>query len=138
MEEMLQIAKETMEEFNPETDSVSDFEPIPDGEYNVLLEEVELKESQGGTPNISFKYSVIDGEQEGKFIWDNHYLTLKTIKFQTKKLAKIAFILGFELPVDTFNSYERIVEVFNQMAGTTGVGEKTTNKSGYSNFELTA
>ena len=86
MEELLQIAKETMEEFNPETDSVSDFEPIPDGEYNVLLEKVELKESQNGTTNISFEYSVLDGEQENKRIWDNHYLTAKTIKFQTKKL----------------------------------------------------
>ena len=136
MEDLLNIAKETMKEFNPETDPVSNFEEIPDGEYEVLLEEVSYKKSEKGTPNICFKYSVIGGEYEGRLLFDNHYLTEKTIKWQTQMLSKIAYIFGFELPEDTFDSFERIVEVYNQMAGSTTSAKKTTNKSGYSNIEL--
>ena len=136
MDELLDIAQKTMDKFNPETDSADNYEEIPDGTYKCLLEEVTFKKSQNGTPNISFKYSILDGEYENRFLFDNHYFTVKTAEWQTKKVKQIAYRLGFELPQDTFSSFQHAAEVFNNMAGTQANIKKTTNKSGYANCEI--
>ena len=40
MDDLLKIATETMEKFNPETDTVDDFEKLPEGDYNCLVDDV--------------------------------------------------------------------------------------------------
>lgn len=57
----------------------TDFEPLAEGNYNFLLEEIEAGKTQDGTKDqLIFKSKVIGGEQDGKVYQD--YLTLQTNK----------------------------------------------------------
>ncbi len=46
MDDLLSIATKTMEGFDPAVDKVDDFENLPDGEYNCLLEDVTARKSE--------------------------------------------------------------------------------------------
>ena len=75
MDDLLRIATKTMEGFNPATDKVDDFEKLPDGEYNCLLEDVTARKSEKGTNWISFKFSVMSGDYENRLIFVNYFFT---------------------------------------------------------------
>jgi hypothetical protein len=56
-----------------------DFEPIPEGDYLVEIEEVKEKESNSGNQMLQMKFNVVEGEYEGRKIFDNYVLTQKAL-----------------------------------------------------------
>ena len=86
MDDLLNIAKRTMENFNPATDKVDDFEKLPDGEYQCLLEEVTARKSEKGTNWISFKFSImkaldqVDVDYTNRYLFVNYFFTDKSIE----------------------------------------------------------
>lgn len=51
------------------------FEPLPAGEYRVVLEKAEFRTAQTGTKGLNFTYKVIEGpgdstEHKGRLLWD--------------------------------------------------------------------
>lgn len=48
------------------------FEPLPDGNYNLVCLEATASESQTGKPMIKAKYQVEDGPNQGKKVWNNY------------------------------------------------------------------
>lgn len=48
-----------------------DFEPVPDGQYEVKVEKMELKESKKGDPMLSIWFKIIAGDYEGQRIFYN-------------------------------------------------------------------
>ncbi|WP_424474819.1 DUF669 domain-containing protein [Oceanobacillus kimchii] len=48
-----------------------DFEPVPDGEYEVEVEKMELRESKKGDPMLTIWFKIIEGELEGQRIFYN-------------------------------------------------------------------
>ena len=138
MDDLLSIATKTMEGFNPATDSVDNFENLPDGEYNCLLEDVTARKSEEkGTNWISFKFSVMDGDYTNRLIFVNFYFTEKTIERSIKGITKLAYEFGYEIPVDAFASYEALGETLNAMAGNQATVKQTTSKNGFANYKVT-
>ena len=137
MNDLLSIATKTMEGFNPATDSVDDFEKLPDGEYNCLLEDVTARVSEKGTNWISFKFSVMDGDYENRLIFVNFYFTEKTIERSIKGISKLAYDFGYEIPADAFVSYEALAETLNDMAGNQATVKQTTSKNDFANYKVT-
>ena len=86
MDDLLSIATKTMESFNPATDKVDDFEKLPDGEYNCLLEDVTARKSDKGTNWISFSFSVMDGDYKDRLIFVNYFFTMI---FYTKIISSV-------------------------------------------------
>lgn len=138
MDDLLNIATKTMEGFDPAKDSVDNFEEIPDGEYNGLLEEVTARKNDKGTNWISFKFSILDNEEyKNRFIFVNYFFTEKTVERSIKMLTKVAYEFGYQLPTESFASYDTLAETLNGMAGNQAVIKKTTAKSGYVNYTVT-
>ena len=107
MDDLLSIAQKTMENFDPAVDKVDDFEKLPDGEYDCLLEDVTARKSEKGTNWISFKFSVMSGDYENRLLFVNYYFTEKTIERSIKGITKLAYEFGYEIPTDAFTSYEK-------------------------------
>lgn len=136
MNDLLSIASKTMEGFNPATDSVDNFEKLPDGEYNCLLEDVTARTSEKGTNWISFKFSVMSGDYENRLIFVNYFFTEKTMERSIRGITKLAYEFGYELPVEAFTSYENLAETLNAMAGNQAIVKQTT-KNDFSNYKVT-
>lgn len=137
MDDLLSIASKTMEGFNPATDSVDNFEEIPDGDYNCLLEEVTARKNDKGTNWISCKFSIMDGEYENRLIFVNFFFTEKTTERSIKAITKLAYDFGFELPIEAFTSLETLAETLSGIAGMTATVEKKTGKNDFVNYKVT-
>lgn len=138
MDNLLSIASKTMENFNPATDSVDNFENLPDGEYSCLLEDVTARKSEEkGTNWISFKFSVMSGDYENRLIFVNYFFTEKTMERSVKGITKLAYEFGYELPLDAFTSYEALAETLNGIAGMQATVKQTTSKNGFANYKVT-
>lgn len=137
MDDLLNIATKTMEGFNPATDTVDNFEKLPDGDYSCLLEDVTARVSEKGTNWISFKFSVMDGDYENRLIFVNFFFTEKTIERSIKGISKLAYDFGYELPIDAFSSLDNLAETLNQMAGNQATVHQTTSKNDYTNYKVT-
>ncbi|MED1381766.1 DUF669 domain-containing protein [Bacillus mycoides] len=46
-----------------------DFEKVPDGQYEVAVEKMELTESKNGDPMLMIWFDIVDGEYEGQKIF---------------------------------------------------------------------
>lgn len=137
MDDLLNIASKTMEGFNPATDSVDNFENLPDGEYNCLLEDVTARKSEKGTNWISFKFSVMDGDYTNRLMFVNFYFTEKTTERSIKGITKLAYEFGYELPLEAFTSFETLAESLNAMAGNQATVKQTTSKNNFANYKVT-
>ena len=137
MDDLLSIAQKTMENFDPAVDKVDDFEKLPDGEYDCLLEDVTARKSEQGTNWISFKFSVMSGDYENRLLFVNYYFTEKTIERSIKGITKLAYEFGYEIPTDAFTSYESLAETLNAMAGNQATVKQTTSKNDFTNYKVT-
>ena len=137
MDDLLSIAQKTMENCDPAVDKVDDFEKLPDGEYDCLLEDVTARKSEKGTNWISFKFSVMSGDYENRLLFVNYYFTEKTIERSIKGITKLAYEFGYEIPTEAFTSYESLAETLNAMAGNQATVKQTTSKNDFTNYKVT-
>ncbi len=137
MEDLLNIAKRTMEGFNPATDSADDFEKLPDGEYTCLLEDVYNKTSETtGNSWIGLKFSVMEGQFANRFIFVNYFFTEKTIERSVKQLAKLTHDFGYQLPMEAFETMETLKEALSSLAGNQAT-VKSVTKGEFTNYKVT-
>lgn len=60
-----------------EIDEASSFDPIPEGWYVCTLSEIEVRQTKAGDEMWGLKWEIVEGEYEGRFIWDNLVFTPK-------------------------------------------------------------
>jgi len=137
MDDLLSIATKTMENFDPAVDKVDDFENLPDGEYNCLLEDVTARKSDKGTNWISFSFSVMDGDYKDRLIFVNYFFTEKTIERSIKGITKLAYDFGYELPTEAFTSLETLAETLKDIAGNQAIVKQSTSKNDFTNYKVT-
>lgn len=105
---------------------ISVFDPVPGGRYLVNVTEAEIREGQeSGVPYLALTLNVIDGDYEGRKLWDN-------MSFSPKALWKLkGFLLAsgyeeddvageFEVDPDEFleAEYDVVVGVSKDSQGT--------------------
>lgn len=137
MDDLLNIATKTMEKFNPATDSVDNFEEVADGKYQCLLEKVTNKTSaKTGNTWISFDFSIIGGENDGRHIFVNYFFTDKTIERSIKSIIKLAYEFGYDLPTDAFADFETLATSLDAMSGNQAMVDKKTTDSGFVTYKV--
>ena len=62
-----------------------DFEPLPQGWYDVSVYEVKLEESQAGKPMIAFEFKVQGGEFDSRRLWMRNMIGARDKNFYLKK-----------------------------------------------------
>ncbi len=137
MDDLLNIATKTMENFDPATDKVDNFEEVADGDYDCLLEKVTARTSEkSGNTWISFDFSIM-AEGENRHIFVPFFFTEKMIERSIKAINKVAYDFGYQLPVEAFTSYESLAEILNGIAGNQARVTKKTSNSGFTNYTIT-
>lgn len=138
MDNLLNIAGKVMEGFNPATDSADDFEKLPDGEYTCLLEDVVKKVGkESGNAYLNLKFSVMEGDKEGRLIFVSYFFTDKTIERTVKTILKLAHDFGYELTVEAFTDLETLAESLQSLCGNQAIVKQTTSKNDFTNYKIT-
>lgn len=127
------MASEVMKNFDPATDLVDDFEEIPDGTYECIIEKVTHKENEKGTNWISIDCSIID---DNRHLFVNYFFTEKTMMRSIKAINKLAFNYGFDIGLDSYYDYDILSYNLNSIAGTKCTVTKKTSTNGFANCKI--
>lgn len=126
------------EGFNPETDPVSDFDNLPDGEYDAILTATDWRTNEKGTEWLSFTFEILnDGYENRKFFGNIFFSSEKMFAQNIKRTLKYAALFGVDVGPEDFDSPEiSLVDAFQSAAGQQVTLTLKTSKSGFRNFEL--
>lgn len=86
----------------------SELQPLPVGNYLVKVVNVEKKTSQSGNDYVGMVMEIIDGEYNGRKIYNNLHLTPKTAENSIKRIYKMAEFVGIT-PV-AFSDVDSIID----------------------------
>ena len=106
---------------------------IADGEYVGIVEKLEYRTSQKGTPYFSFTVNLIE---ENKKYFGNLWLSEKSVKFSVSKFKSIVENLtGEQLTYKDFIDEKALIEKLNEkIAGTEVLLKLKTSDKGFQNF----
>lgn len=106
---------------------------IADGEYVGIVEKLEYRTSQKGTPYFSFTVNLIE---ENKKYFGNLWLSEKSVKFSVSKFKSIIENLTNEqLTYENFIDEKALIEKLNEkIAGTEVLLKLKTSDKGFQNF----
>ena len=63
------------------TEERAEFEPVPDGKYQVAVEKVELTQSSTGNPMLKWTLRILAPRFLNRFLWRNSVFTHNTLKY---------------------------------------------------------
>lgn len=123
-----------------------DFEPVPDGEYEVEVEVMELRESKKGDPMLTIWFKILEGEQEGQRIFYNRVMQPQNDKafgFQVHQNNEMLRALWDcekdDVEFKGFADYaDLVLDIHEDIDGEFEyLLEKGTNDGGYDTFKIT-
>jgi hypothetical protein len=77
------------------------FEPLPAGSYNIISDDVQLKQTKSGGEMLAIKFRVLDGEQKGRFIFENYNIKNSNEKAVQIGLSQLkSFIQASKAPMN--------------------------------------
>jgi hypothetical protein len=139
------------EGFDPNTSNVdqSDYDNLPDGIYDAILEDVQFRVNDKGTEWISLTLSIINEGFENRKFFANYWLTEKKMAENIKKLwGHAAQVFGIELTVEDIANIETdVVEKLKEALGnqveleiktSRWKDKKTGEQREFQNFKLAA
>lgn len=145
------LASEVLAGFDPKTDNpnAGDFDGLPDGEYDVTLENVEHKIFNSGWEALSFTNEVTIGEAAGRkeFInlgFDENAVKPFILNKNIKLVGKLASVVGLQLTDDDWEDEETLAAAFQDVIGsqyilviTSSPNKKDPSKP-YKNYDFVA
>lgn len=81
----------------------SGFEIIPKGTYSAIVDEMDFGESTSGNPMMTTKFKIVEGEYEGRVVWDYWVFGGKGAEFGMGKLKKFLTRVMPEVDLSNFN-----------------------------------
>lgn len=121
------------------------YKEVPHGNYEVAVEQMELKASKKGDPMVSIWFKIVSGEYKGSFVFYNQVITQGfQIHMVNEMLRKMCEEMAADMPVIEFKTYkqygELLMDIFEAVADNYEYGLKyTQNKKNkdFSDFEIT-
>ena len=94
-----------------DTTARPDFEPLPAGDYEVVIIQSELRRNKANTgAYIAMTYQVVSGQYQNRLVFDNiniHNASAKAQEIGRQSLAKIGKAVGVSKIVDTASLHGR-------------------------------
>lgn len=122
------------------------YKEVPHGEYEVAVQQMELKTSKKGDPMVSIWFKIVsDGEYKGSLIFYNQVITQGFQIYNCNEMLRMMVSeMGVDAPVVEFKSYsqyaELLMDVHEAVADNFEYALKyTANKKNkeFSDFEIT-
>lgn len=118
------------------------FEALPDGNYEVTLTQLELKESKNGKPMVAMRFKVLEGEYKGKPIFVNQVVNSGFGIHKCNELLKAMCTYVNDITVE-FKSYTQynnlLLDVFQKLEQDYSFNlEQSTNEKNkdYKNYKI--
>jgi hypothetical protein len=89
----------------------ANYKEVPHGEYEVAVQQMELKASSKGDPMVSIWFKIVDGEYKGSIIFYNQVITQG---FQIHNVNEMLRMMTSEMndaPDITFKTYKQYAEL---------------------------
>ncbi len=128
-----------------EKGGLGDFESIPDGQYEVAVEKLELTESKKGDPMLTIWFKIVDGEYEGKRIFYNKVMQPQNDKVfglqvhqNNEMLRALWDCEKDDVKFTGFADYaDLVLDIHEDIDGQFEyILDKGTNKDGFDTFEI--
>ena len=122
------------------------YKEVPHGNYEVAVQQMELKASKKGDPMVSIWFKIVsDGEYKGSMSFYNQVIDNGTgLHINNEMLRKMVSEMGTDAPVIELKSFEQyselLMDIFEAVADNFEYGLKyTANKKNkdFSDFEIT-
>ena len=122
------------------------FKEVPHGNYEVAIQQMELKASKKGDPMVSIWFKIVsDGEYKGSLIFYNQVVTQGfQIHMVNEMLRKMCEEMGADAPVIEFQTYkqysELLMDIFEAVADNFEYGLKyaaNSKNKDFSTYEIT-
>ena len=122
------------------------YKEVPHGNYEVAVQQMELKESKKGKPMVSIWFKIVyDGEYKGSMIFYNQVVDNGTgLHINNEMLRKMVSEMGTDAPVIELKSFEQyselLMDIYEAVADNFEYALKyTANKKNkdFSDFEIT-
>lgn len=118
-----------------EVEPQDSFEPLPAGWYPVMITDSEFKPTKAGTGQyLQLEYQVIEGEYEGRRVWDRLNLNnpnTTAVEIAQRALSAICRAVGVLTPSDSTELHDRPFEVKLSVKPAKGEYEPTNEVKGY-------
>lgn len=120
-------------------------EPLPDGQYEVEVEKMELKESSKGDPMLSIWFKVVDGDYENQRLFYNKVMQPQNDKafgiqvHQNNEMLRALWDCEKDdVKFTGFGAYaDLILDIHEEIDGQFEyLLEKGTNKDGFDTFKI--
>ena len=119
------------------------FKEVPHGNYEVAIQQMELKASKKGDPMVSIWFKIVsDGDYKGSMIFYNQVITQGFQIHNCNEMLRMMVSEMADAPVVEFKSYsqysELLMDVFEAVADNFEYALKyTKGKNDFSNYEIT-
>ena len=125
------------EDIKAAADNQREFEEVPDGDYEVHIQKLELKKSSSGNPMVSCWFKIVDGSRKGSIIFMNQVITQG---FQIHIVNEFLRSLGTGLNIE-FKSYTQyaglLVSILDITKDFDYALEYTHNAKGFAEYKIT-
>ena len=133
MDDLLILASDLVKDGNYKKNNYEEHKP--DGDYNVIIESIALKESeQTGTQWFNIVSKVLDGEYAEEKFYTSYFLTEKAMKISLANLMKFVNACGYEVDVNMFTDLDTLNEALQPLVGSVCILNKTTSKKGFVSY----
>ena len=113
-----------------------DYEEVPDGDYEVAITKMELKESSKGSPMVSVWFKIVDGDHKGQIIFANFVLTSGFGIHKSNEFLR-SLGTGLDITFDVFTQYGLLIaNVFEISKSYEYALEYTHNSKGYAEYKI--
>ena len=87
------------------------YEEVPHGDYEVAVEQMELKASKKGDPMVSIWFRIVDGSHKGSMIFFNQVITQGFQIHIVNELLRMMVSEMEDAPVVEFRTYNQYAEL---------------------------
>ena len=112
------LAKDTKEA--AENGGSGDFKEVPHGDYEVAVQQMELKASKKGDPMVSIWFKIVDGDFKGSLIFFNQVITQGFQVHIVNEMLRMMVSEMADAPEIEFKSYKQygnlIMDIFEAVS----------------------
>lgn len=98
-----------------EHEPAGDFSPLPEGFYTVAIVESDWKDTKSGEGKyLEFKYQVIEGDHDGRFVWSRHNLVNQNeiaVRIARGELSALCRAVGVMEPKDSVELHDLPLQI---------------------------
>lgn len=125
------------EDIKKSAENQRDFEEVPDGDYEVSIQKLELTESKSGKPMVTCWFKVLEGSYKGQLIF-MYQLVDGAYKIHIANEFLRGLNTGLNVEFNSFVQYHGLIEQIFEVSQSYEYGlEYTHDSKGFAKYKIT-